>query len=98
MAISQSQAEHFINRTKNSYLSVLTHIQAVEAVALMNEQEVAAWGGGAAITAAIPSENWDAAQPFTKEEFHDILANIAALKDLMGNHGDLKTNLVKLRE
>ena len=43
MAISQTQAENFINRTKNVYLTIITGIKSIQSVATENEQEVAAW-------------------------------------------------------
>ena len=98
MTISQTQAENFINRTKNNYLTIMANVKALQAAATENAQEVTAWGGGAAITGAIEQGTWDAAYPFTKAEFHDILANIASCANVLATHGDLEPNLTKLRE
>jgi hypothetical protein len=98
MAISQTQAENFVNRTKTDYLSLMTSVRIVQMLAVQNALEVTAWGGAAAITAAIPDLDWDATYPFTKAEFADILNNFGDADDVLGAHGDLKTNLTKLRE
>lgn len=98
MAISENQATNFINRTKNDYGTVMGSVQTLQAIAEIVAQETSAWGGAAAITAAIPEATWDATYPFTKAEFADILSNFAAAVDVLGNHGDLKPNLVKLRD
>lgn len=98
MAISQEQAINFVTRTRGNYLSMLAQIREAQCTALANSQEVTAWGGGATITGAIDDTTWDATYPFTKTEFHDILANFGSAADLLGSHGDLKTNLTKLRE
>ena len=98
MAISQAQAMNFVTRTKSGYLSMLSQVSDAQCTALANSQEVTAWGGGATITGAIDDTTWDNTYPFTKTEFHDILANFGSAVDLLGSHGDLKTNLTKLRE
>lgn len=98
MAISQTQAQNFVNRTKVDYLAILAHVQVLQAIATLNTQEVTAWGGASVITAAVPTQDWDNAYPFTKAEFADILSNLASVADVLGSHGDLKPNLTKLRE
>ncbi len=98
MAISQTQATNFINRTKTNYLSLMASVKVLQGLATENAQEVTAWGGGAAITAAIPDATWDATYPFTKAEFIDILSNFASCQNVLAAHGDLEPNLTKLRE
>jgi hypothetical protein len=98
MAISQVQAMNFVTRTRGNYLFMLSQIREAQCTALANSQEVTAWGGGATITGAIDDTTWSTTYPFTKAEFHDILSNFSSAADLLGSHGDLKTNLTKLRE
>jgi hypothetical protein len=102
MTISQAQAENFINRTKQAYQTILASVKSIQAIAGENAQEVTAWGGGAAITDAIPDGSdpgqWDSLYPFTKAQFHDALTNLASCADVLASHGDLKPNLNRLRE
>jgi len=98
MAMTETQAVNFINRVKADHLRVVGHVEALQAIALMLSQEVGAHGGIGAITSAIPDEVWEAAYPFTKGEFDAVASDFGELTDVLGEHGDLKPNLAKLRE
>lgn len=98
MAMTKTQAMNFMSRVKTDYLRVMSRVEALQAIALVLSQEVGAHGGISAITSPIPDEVWDTAYPFTKQEFGAIAADFGKLTDALGEHGDLKANLAKLRE
>lgn len=98
MAMTETQAMNLINRARVDYLRVIDRVETLQAIALLLSQEVAAHGGVPVITSTIPDETWDVTYPFTKQEFVSIAADFANLIDVLGEHGDLKPNLAKLRE
>jgi len=98
MAMTETQATNLMSRVKGYYLRVMESIEALQGTALVLSQEVGAHGGIGAITSAISDETWGATYPFSKQEFAAIAADFAELTDVLGEHGDLKPNLAKLRE
>jgi len=98
MAMTETQATNFISRVKTYYLQVMERVETLQAAALALSQEVGAHGGISAITSAILDETWNTMYPFSKQEFGSIAADFGKLTDVLGEHGDLKANLAKLRE
>jgi hypothetical protein len=98
MAMTETQAMNFMSRVKAYYLRVMERVEVLQATALVLSQEVGAHGGISAITSAISDEAWSAAYPFSKGEFGAIASDFGNLTDVLGEHGDLKANLAKLRE
>jgi hypothetical protein len=99
MPITQSQAISFVNETKSAFLTMLREIVQSQATALQNNQQTASYGGGQAVVDAVDQVVWDATFPnFTKAQFVSILGNMGDAADLLGAHGDLKTNLYMLKD